>query len=231
MSRTEKADQLIADQLKSELPEVLIGREIIVLQQTSSTNDAILQIRSTRAAAVSSPPSVTEGLAVFAEHQTAGRGQRGNRWESAAGKGLWFSILLRPEIHLSDSGQLTIWAIETIADVIRTEWNLEPVTKLPNDVQLYGRKVGGVLVEMRAQHKAAHIAVVGIGINMNQSREDFPVKLRDEAISISMAVGRQVDRQKFARALLRNLDLTYREKFSRAVAAVNSLPCSDSQSR
>jgi BirA family biotin operon repressor/biotin-[acetyl-CoA-carboxylase] ligase len=224
MSRTEKADQLIADQLKSKLPDVLIGREIIVLQQTSSTNDAILQVISPQEAAVSSPASVTEGLVVFAEHQTAGRGQRGNRWESAAGKGLWFSILLRPEIHLSNSGRLTIWAIETIVDVIRTEWNLEPAIKLPNDVQLFGRKIGGVLVEMRAQEKASHIAVVGIGINMNQSRADFPAKLRDEAISIAMAVGRQVHRQKFARALLRNLDLTYREKFSRAVAAVTLYP-------
>jgi BirA family biotin operon repressor/biotin-[acetyl-CoA-carboxylase] ligase len=231
MSRTEKADQLIADQLKSKLTDVLIGREIIVLQQTSSTNDAILQVISPQEAVVSSPASVTEGLVVFAEHQTAGRGQRGNRWESAAGKGLWFSILLRPEIRLTASGQLTIWAIKTIVDVIRTEWNLEPTTKLPNDVQLYGRKVAGVLVEMRAQNKAAHIAVVGIGININQSRADFPAKLQDEAISIAMAVGRQVDRQKFARALLRNLDLSYREKFPRAVAAVNSLACSDSQSR
>ena len=231
MSRTEKADQLIADQLKSELPDVVIGREIIVLQQTSSTNDAILQVISPQEAAVSVPASVTEGLVVFSEHQTAGRGQRGNRWESAAGKGLWFSILLRPELHLSNSGRLTIWAIEAITDVIRTEWNLEPAIKLPNDVQLFGRKVGGVLVEMRAQDRAAHVAVVGIGININQSREDFPVKLQDQAISIAMAAGRQVDRQKFAKALLRNLDLTYREKFSRAVAAVNSLPCSDSQSR
>jgi len=214
MSRTEKADQLIADQLKSELPNVVIGREIIVLQQTSSTNDAILQVISPQEAAVSSPASVTEGLVVFAEHQTAGRGQRGNRWESATGKGLWFSILLRPEIHLSNSGRLTIWAIEAITDVIRTEWNLEPAIKLPNDVQLFGRKVGGVLVEMRAQDKAAHIAVVGIGINVNQAREDFPVKLQDEAISMAMAVGRQVDRQNFAVALLRNLDLTYREKFA-----------------
>ena len=214
MSRTEKADQLIADQLESELPDVVIGREIIVLQQTSSTNDAILQVRSTRAAAVSSPASVTEGLVVFAEHQTAGRGQRGNRWESAAEKGLWFSILLRPEIHLSNSGRLTIWAIEAIADVIRTEWNLEPAIKLPNDVQLFGRKVGGVLVEMRAQDKAAHIAVVGIGINMNQCRDDFPAELQDNAISMAMALGRQVDRQNFAVALLRNLDLTYREKFA-----------------
>ena len=213
MSRTEKADQLIADQLKSELPDVVIGREIIVLQQTSSTSDAILQVIS-QEAAVSSPASVTEGLVVFAEHQTAGRGQRGNRWESATGKGLWFSILLRPEIHLSNSGRLTIWAIEAITDVIRTEWNLEPAIKLPNDVQLFGRKVGGVLVEMRAQDKAAHIAVVGIGINMNQCRDDFPAELQDNAISMAMALGRQVDRQNFAVALLRNLDLTYREKFA-----------------
>ena len=231
MCRAEKVEQLIADRLKSELPGAVIGRDIIVLQQTGSTNDAILQVVSARGAAVSSLRSITEGLVVFAEHQTAGRGQRGNRWESTAGKGLWFSILLRPEIHLSDSGRLTSWAIEAIDDVISTEWSLEPVIKLPNDVQLYGRKVAGVLVEMRAQDKAAYIAVVGIGINVNQSRDDFPVKLRDGAISIAMAVGRQVNRQKFARALLRKLDLTYREKFSKTVAAVSSSPCSDTQSR
>ena len=202
-------DQLIADQLKSELPDAVIGRAIIVLEQTGSTNDAILQIASAHP-----PPPIIEGLVLFAEHQTAGRGQRRNRWESAAGKGLWFSILLQPQIHLSDSGRLTIWAIETVADVIRTQCNLEPVIKLPNDVQLYGRKVAGVLVEMRAQNKAPHIAVIGIGINMNQCREDFPEELRDRAISMAMAVGRQVDRQKFATALLRNLDLTYRERFA-----------------
>jgi BirA family biotin operon repressor/biotin-[acetyl-CoA-carboxylase] ligase len=202
-------DQLIADQLKSELPDAVIGRAIIVLEQTGSTNDAILQIASAHP-----PPPIIEGLVLFAEHQTAGRGQRRNRWESAAGKGLWFSILLQPQIHLIDSGRLTIWAIETVADVIRTQCNLEPVIKLPNDVQLYGRKVAGVLVEMRAQNKAPHIAVIGIGINMNQCREDFPEELRDRAISMAMAVGRQVDRQKFATALLRNLDLTYRERFA-----------------
>jgi BirA family biotin operon repressor/biotin-[acetyl-CoA-carboxylase] ligase len=227
-------DQLIAEQLRSELPDAVIGSEVIVLEQTGSTNDAILQVTSRQEAALSrgrrslgkggSPPSIPEGLVVFAEHQTAGRGQRGNRWESTGGKGLWFSILLRPEINLSDSGLLTIWAIETVTDVIRTHCDLEPVIKLPNDVQLYGRKIAGVLVEMRAQNKAPHIAVIGIGINMNQCREDFPVMLRDRAISIAMAMSRQVDRQKFARALLLNLDVTYRQKFSRAVATVNSPP-------
>ena len=215
MSMVEKLDRLIADQLQAALPCSIIGRNIIVLEQTGSTNDAILQIASPQGATVSSPPSlVDEGLVLFAEHQTAGRGQRGNRWESTAGKGLWFSILLRPEIQLSDSGRLTIWAIEAISDVIRIEFGLEPAIKLPNDIQLNGHKVAGVLVEMRAQNNAPHLAVIGIGINVNQCRDDFPAELQDSAISLAMALGRQVDRQNFALALLRNLDLTYREKFA-----------------
>ena len=219
MSTVEKLDRLAADQLKAKAPGAIIGWEMIVLEQTSSTSDAISRLASTDGL-----PSIPEGLVVFAEHQTHGRGQRGNRWESTAGKGLWFSILLRPEIQLSDSGRLTIWAIEAISDVIRTEFGLAPAIKLPNDVQLNGHKVAGVLVEMRAQNNARHLAVIGIGINMNQRRDDFPAELQDRAISLAMALGRQVDRQNFAAALLRNLDLTYREKFPKAVAALNSSP-------
>jgi BirA family biotin operon repressor/biotin-[acetyl-CoA-carboxylase] ligase len=215
MSPAKKLDRLIADQLKAELPCAVIGREIIVLEQTGSTNDAILQLENSNS---------QEGLVVFAEHQTAGRGQRGNRWDSAVGKGLWFSMLLRPEIRLDDSGRLTIWAIEAISDVIRTEFRLKPAIKLPNDVQIRGRKVAGVLVEMRAQDKAPHLAVVGIGINVNQSRDDFPVELKDTAISLRIAVGREIDRQNLAAALLGKLDLTYREKFSKAVAGFRSSP-------
>ena len=219
MSTVEKLDRLAADQLKAKAPGAIIGWEIIVLEQTSSTSDAISRLASTDGL-----PSIPEGLVVFAEHQTHGRGQRGNRWESTAGKGLWFSILLRPEIPLSDSGRLTIWAIEAISDVIRSELGLEPAIKLPNDVQLTEHKVAGVLVEMRAQDKAPHLAVVGIGINVNQCRDDFPAELRDNAISLAMALSRQVDRQNFAVALLRTLDLTYRERFSKAVPGFNSSP-------
>jgi BirA family biotin operon repressor/biotin-[acetyl-CoA-carboxylase] ligase len=214
MFRAEISDRLVADQLQADCRCATIGRQIIVLEQTGSTNDAILQVAAAQGAAVSSPPSlVDEGLVLFAEHQTAGRGQRGNRWESAPGKGLWFSILLRPNIPINDSGRLTIWAIETIADVIRTEFAVEPAIKFPNDVQLYRRKVAGVLVEMRAQEKALHLAVVGIGINVNQSLEDFPAELQSRAISLAVAMHRPVDRQKLAIALLQNLDRTYREKF------------------
>jgi|SRR5450759_2308299 BirA family biotin operon repressor/biotin-[acetyl-CoA-carboxylase] ligase len=200
-------DGLVADQLQAHLPGAMIGRQIIVLEQIGSTNDAILQAATTNS---------NEGLVLFAEEQTAGRGQRGNRWESAAGKGLWFSILLRPKIQINESVRLTIWGIEAISDVIRTEFSLEPAIKLPNDIQVYGRKVAGVLVEMRAQEKAPHVAIVGIGINVNQSLEDFPPELQSRAISLAMALHRPVDRQKFAVSLLRNLDLTYREIFGSA---------------
>jgi BirA family biotin operon repressor/biotin-[acetyl-CoA-carboxylase] ligase len=214
MSPAEMLDRLVADEMRSAFGSAVIGREIIVLDQTGSTNDAILQIAT---------PNSKEGLVLFAEHQTAGRGQRGNRWESAARKGLWFSILLRPRIEINRSPLLTAWAAETISEAIENEFSLKTAIKLPNDVQIDGRKVAGVLVEMRAREKAPHSAIVGIGINVNQALEDFPKELQSRAISLAIALGRsakgrtrrgeQVDRQNFAIALLRNLDRSYRERF------------------
>ena len=211
MSQAESVDRLIAGELQAHFACATIGRQIIVLEQTASTNDAILQVATANSNA---------GLVLFAEHQTAGRGQRGNRWESAAGKGLWFSILLRPGIQVNDSGRLTIWAMESICDVIRTEFALEPAIKLPNDVLLCGRKVAGLLVDMRAQQKAPHLAVVGIGINVNHSVEDFPPELQNRAISLAMALHRPVDRQQLAVAILRNLNRTYHEKFVKEVGTL-----------
>ena len=115
MSPGETLDRLSADELRGQLPCAVIGQRIIVLEQTGSTNDAILHVATANS---------NEGLVLFAEHQISGRGQRGNRWESADGKGLWFSILLQPKIKINDSARLTIWAIETISDAIRTEFSL-----------------------------------------------------------------------------------------------------------
>ena len=200
-------DQLDAQKLQAQLSTTVIGRHIVVLEQVSSTNDAVLEFAES---------SSIEGLVLFAEHQTAGRGQRGNRWESAPGKGLWFSILLRPTMEISESGRLTVWAMKAISDAIRMEFGLEPAIKLPNDVQLQNRKVAGVLVEMRARERAPHIAIVGIGINVNQSSDDFPPELQPRAISLATALNRRIDRQKFAVTLLKDLDRTYRNRFGSA---------------
>ena len=194
------ADRLSAEKLRIELGEVTIGREIVVLNETTSTNDAILQ-RTTS--------ETKEGLVIFAEHQTAGRGQHGKHWESAPGKGLWFSVLLRPKIDIAESARITTWAAETIAATIEQELSLRAKIKSPNDVYVDGRKVAGVLVEMRAQKNAPHIGILGIGVNVNHTAEDFPAELRTTAGSLAAAIGHPLDRHLLAVALLRNLDRTY----------------------
>jgi BirA family biotin operon repressor/biotin-[acetyl-CoA-carboxylase] ligase len=205
MSAADLADRLLAAALQSGIGEAVIGRQVVVLKETASTNDASL--RFARAGA-------NEGLVVFAEHQTAGRGQRGQRWQSTAHKGLCFSILLHPKIDLAESTKLIAWAAEIVAATIRSEFGLTPAIKMPNDIYISGKKVAGVLVEMRARQKAEHLAIAGVGINVNQSAEDFSEDLRPRAISLAQALGQTIDRQKFAVVLLRNLDRSYRARFA-----------------
>src|SRR6267143_994330 len=197
-------NRLSKNEIRDALRGCTIGREIFVLETTTSTNDSVLE---------RTLPSTAEGLVVFAERQAAGRGQRNNSWESAAGKGLWFSILLRPKIDIGASPQLAEWAARTIADTISTEFAREATVKLPNDVVVAGKKIAGVLVEMRAQKNAPHIAIVGIGLNVNHQPQDFSEELRARAISLAMTLDRQVDRYQFAVALLRNFDRSYCETF------------------
>ena len=106
---------------------------------------------------------------------------------------------------------------------IQQELALAATIKLPNDVCVEGKKVAGMLVEMRAQEHAPHFAIAGIGINVNQTPEDFSEELRPHAISLAIALSRQVDRQKFAAALLHNLDRTYREIFASHEGGSSSL--------
>jgi BirA family transcriptional regulator, biotin operon repressor / biotin---[acetyl-CoA-carboxylase] ligase len=197
-------DRLDADALQAEVRGRIIGTEIVVLESTSSTNDSILNRLTAEA---------REGLVVFAEHQTAGRGQRGNRWESVSGKGLWFSILLRPKVFLREAEKLTTWCAQSVVDAVNNEFGLKAVTRPPNDIYIRDRKLAGVLVEMRAQPGAGHVTIAGIGINVNHTADDFSAELRSRATSVSIALGRYVDRQKMAAALLRHLDQTYSELF------------------
>jgi BirA family biotin operon repressor/biotin-[acetyl-CoA-carboxylase] ligase len=192
-------DRLIAAELSASLGQNVIGRRIIVLESTRSTNDFLRQMLT---------PELPEGFVVFAEEQTAGRGQHGNRWASAPHLGLWFSILLRPRIPLHESSCLTNWAAQAIAATIRGATGLAPAVKPPNDVYLGARKVAGVLVETAAGRGSAFTAIAGIGVNLNQAPEDFPVELRARAGSLAGVLGRKISRSNFAIALLRELERT-----------------------
>jgi BirA family biotin operon repressor/biotin-[acetyl-CoA-carboxylase] ligase len=198
------AEHKIGDLDLSHLRHALLGQRIgsaiEVLRQTSSTNDEILE-RARQGAA--------EGLVIFADEQTAGRGQHGNRWEAPAGKALLFSVLLKPRLALAESARLTQWAAQAVAVTIQRLFSLEARIKPPNDIYVQDRKVAGVLAEMRAQDRGPHIAVVGIGLNVNQAPGDFSSAIRMSATSIAIATGRDVDRQSIATALMGELERTY----------------------
>ena len=152
-----------------------------------------------------------DGLVIMAERQTAGRGRLGRTWESAAHKGLWFSLLLRPTFALADWSRLTTWAAVGIARGLEEALpGCRADVKWPNDIYLAGKKAVGILCESVAG--PGGYAVVGIGVNVNQTREDFPEELLTKATSLREAAGTNVeplDRHVVAAALLRQLDALY----------------------
>ena len=193
---SEPSDRLIAKELRGGLEGCRIGNEIVVVDEAASTNDLAWEAAERGAA---------EGFVVFAERQTKGRGQYGRRWESAPYQGLWLSILLRPVLTLRESPRLTSLLAEVVSATIAAETACATTIKLPNDICIASRKVAGVLVEGRTASDGSYVAVAGIGINVNQTLDNFPEELRATAGSLAMATGRRIDRARLAIALLRDL--------------------------
>jgi BirA family biotin operon repressor/biotin-[acetyl-CoA-carboxylase] ligase len=196
---SEASDRLIATELSAALQSYRIGNDIVVVEETESTNDLVWKAVER---------GVSEGFVIFAERQTKGRGQYGRRWESAPYLGLWFSVLLHPALTLAESPKLTVLLAEAVAATIAAETGCAPTIKWPNDIYLSGRKVAGVLVEGRTAADGSYVAVAGIGINVNQTIDDFPDELRATAGSLAMATDTKVSRAKLAIALLRKLNGT-----------------------
>ena len=164
-----------------------------VLEETGSSNDELLQMEG----------GAPAGTIIFAESQTAGRGQFQRPWASASGLGLWFSLLLR--LVISDA---TIPSLSTFASISVVETLVElgitgACIKNPNDVLVGGSKIAGILVETRTGKFP--FAVVGIGFNVNHARDDFPPELRESATSLAILSGVQWDRNELAARILKNL--------------------------
>lgn len=189
--------RLIASDLKAALGDCQIGNQLDVVEEASSTNDLAWEAEKQGAA---------EGFVVFAERQSAGRGQYGRNWESTAHQGLWFSVLLRPKLSLAESPQLTSQLAGAVARAIREETGCIPQVKPPNDIYVGGRKIAGVLVEGRTAADGSYVAVAGVGVNVNQTIEDFPQELRLTAGSLAMAAGRTVPRAQLAISILKKIE-------------------------
>jgi BirA family biotin operon repressor/biotin-[acetyl-CoA-carboxylase] ligase len=194
-------DLLHADDLHSRLgPTRIIGRDIRVFERTTSTNDII-----TRLAA----DGMKEGAVVFAESQSRGRGRLGRLWISPARKGLWFSILLRPDLAPQSATQLTVAAATGLARAIALQTGLVPEIKWPNDILIRGKKVAGILTELTAELDRVKEVILGIGVDVNLDAAELPPDLRKTATSLKIETGQAIDRAELAVAILRELDGDY----------------------
>jgi len=194
-------DVLHADDLISRLGSTrVIGRDIRVFEETTSTNDVIEKLAR---------DGVREGAVVFAEAQTRGRGRLGRSWLSPARKGLWFSVLLRPDLRPLEATQLTVASATALRRAIHQQTGLDPQIKWPNDILIRGRKVAGILTELYAELDHINHVILGIGIDANLTSAEFPSELRKAATSLRAELGRSVPRPQLAVMVLRELDRDY----------------------
>ncbi len=194
-------DRLHADDLLARLgPVKVIGREIRVFQETTSTNDVVEKIAR---------DGVGEGVAVFAESQTKGRGRLGRRWDSPIGKGLRISVLLRPKMHPMAATKLTVCSAVAVARAIEKQTGLQPGIKWPNDIVFGHRKAAGILLELGAELDHIKHVVLGVGLDVNQTAEEWAPELRAIATSLREEAGKPIDRADLATTILRELDAVY----------------------
>ncbi len=198
---TGSPDLLHAEDLIARLGKVkVIGRDIQVFEETTSTNDVVEKLAR---------DGVKEGVVVFAESQTKGRGRLGRVWMSPARKGLWFSVLLRPRLQPQEITQLTVAAAVAIWRSINRVTDLRPEIKWPNDILIRGKKVAGILTELSAEVDRVKHITVGIGVDVNLEANEFSAGLRKIATSLRIELGRPVLRAELATEILRELDRDY----------------------
>ena len=149
------------------------------------------------------------GTAVIARRQTAGRGRMGRSFESPEGLGLYLSVLWRPEGTPEDLLPLTPMAAVSAAGAIRRVTGAPVRIKWPNDLVLEGRKLAGILTEASLSARGVDHVVIGIGVNCNNTLEDFPPELRDVATSLFLETGMRVQRAARAAALIEELGKLY----------------------
>lgn len=194
-------DLLNEDDLLARLGKTkVIGRDIRVFQETTSTNDVVERLAR---------DGVREGVVVFAEAQTRGRGRLGRKWVSPSGRGLWLSVLLRPDLRPQEATQLTVAAATALWRAIQATTGLSPEIKWPNDILFRGKKVAGILTEMSAELDRVKHVILGVGVDVNLTISELPVELRKIATSLRIELGKPVARAELATNMLRELDRDY----------------------
>lgn len=175
-----------------------IGRNIEYVESCSST-----QIIAHKLAQEGAP----DGTVVLTETQTAGRGRMARKWDSAAGKGVWMSVILRPDVVPQKAPQFTLVTAVAVVRAIEEVTKLQPKIKWPNDILLNGKKCTGILTELQSDADGIQALIIGIGLNINQEKTDFDPEIQAIATSLKMESGDTVSRQKLVQSLLYYLEI------------------------
>lgn len=185
-------DILTREELDEYLETEYIGSEICYYKTTESTNKLAKDLASEKD---------SNGTVIISEEQTEGRGRLGRDWTSPKHKGIWMSIIIKPEIEPRDAAKVTQI---TAASVYRALADMEIQTQIkwPNDIILNDKKVCGILTEMSSEMMQINYMVVGIGINVNLEAEDIPDDIREKATSLKIETGKEVDRKQLVAKVL-----------------------------
>jgi len=179
----------------------------LLLAETTSTND-VARDQGRR--------GEPAGFVVAASRQTAGRGRLGRTWESQPGRGLYVSILLRPDVRSTETSRLPILASVAAVDAVEAITGTRPQIKWPNDLLLRGRKLGGLLIETEMNGPRLAFAVIGIGLNIQHAEDDFSPEVRGLATSLYLATGQLHRRADVLVALLHAFERRLARPFAEA---------------
>lgn len=186
------------DSIRQYLRTKQFGRRTHAFESIDSTNNKAKSLALEGA---------EEGTLIIADEQTAGRGRLGRTWQSERGKNLTFSLIVRPTLPPDRLGLLSLTAGLAIAQAVKILLNLSPDCKWPNDVLLDGKKFCGILSEAVLQQRTLLAAIIGAGVNVNQTK--FSPELQPTATSLSIEVGHDVNREEVLAAILLRLEHFY----------------------
>ncbi len=192
-----------------EIPDRITPLELTPLLNTHDIGRTIHfrdVVPSTNALAYSlAQEGAYHGEVAIAEQQTHGKGRRGRNWVSPHGRNLYFSAILRPDLPPQRAPELTLVAAVAVAETLR-EAGADASIKWPNDLQIGGKKVAGILTELFAEPDHVHFVVLGVGVNLNIRASEFPPEVAGIATSLMEARGRRVPRALFAAAVFTRLE-------------------------
>lgn len=204
-SLSKSPDTIVVPVLLSGLKSKIIGKNVYSYNSIGSTNEAARRLAESGA---------PEGTIVITDRQTRGRGRLGRSWHSPPGMALFFSIILRPRIPFDRAPGLSLVSALSICRVVEKIAGVEPKIKWPNDCLIDNRKLAGILIEISAELDNIDYAVMGVGININNRKRDFPMSLRSKAISLAIATGKDYNRVEILKEFLYEFEKDY-QNFTR----------------